>query len=138
MFYFVLLLLVLALTGATLFFFIRSSELDSRLRQAEEEWRQREKAYTSELDKLEKIRHIPDIIEKARRSKEQVEAKLSEAQRRAEEILRGPWRSARSQQEAPGGSRAAANRIESGTPRAPERGGDGVEGREIAGPSRPR
>jgi hypothetical protein len=87
MFYFVLLLLSLTLTAAALFFFIRSNELSSRLRQAAEEWRQKEEAYSSELDKLEKIRHIPDIIERARGSKEQVEAKLAEAQRRADEIL---------------------------------------------------
>ena len=63
MFYFILFLLSLALTAAALFFFIRSNELSSQLRQAAEAWRQKEEAYTSELDKLEKIRHIPDIIE---------------------------------------------------------------------------
>ena len=87
MFYIILLLLSLALTAAALFFFIRSTELSSQLRQAVEAWRQKEDAYTSELAKLEKIRHIPDIIERARRSKEDVEAKLAEAQRRADEIL---------------------------------------------------
>jgi hypothetical protein len=87
MFYIFLLLLFLALMGAALFCFIRSSELSSQLRQAAETWRQKEEAYTSELAKLEKIRHIPDIIEQARRSKEQVEAKLAEAQRRADQII---------------------------------------------------
>ena len=87
MFYFFLFLLFLALTAAALFFFIRSNELSSQLRQVAEAWRQKEEAYTSELDKLEKIRHIPDIIERARRSKEQVEAKLAEAQRTADEIV---------------------------------------------------
>jgi hypothetical protein len=85
--YAILLLLSLGLTAAALFFFIRSNELSSQLHRATEEWRLKEEAYTSELDKLEKIRHIPDIVEKARRSKEQVEAKLAEAQRRADEIL---------------------------------------------------
>ena len=80
-------LLFLALTAAALFFFIRSNELSSQLRQVAEAWRQKEEAYTSELDKLEKIRHIPDIIERARKSKEQVEAKLAEAQRTADEIV---------------------------------------------------
>ena len=87
MFYFVLLVLFLVLTAAALFFLIRSNELSSQLRQAMEAWQQQEEIYTSELAKLEKIRHIPDIIERARRSKEQVEAKLAEAQRRADEIL---------------------------------------------------
>jgi F0F1-type ATP synthase membrane subunit b/b' len=87
MFYFILFLLFLALTAAALFFFIRSNELSAELRQVAEAWRQKEEAYTSELDKLEKIRHIPDIIERARKSKEQVEAKLAEAQRSANEIV---------------------------------------------------
>jgi F0F1-type ATP synthase membrane subunit b/b' len=88
MFYFLLLLFSAALTGAALYFFFRSNELHSQLRQAAEAWQQKEEAYTSELAGLEKIRHIPDIIERARKSKEQVEAKLAEAQRRADEILR--------------------------------------------------
>lgn len=87
MFYVIVLLLFVLLIAAALFFFIRSNELSSRLRQAEEAWGQKEQEYTSELARLEKIRHIPDIIERARRSKEQVEAKLAEAQRRADEIL---------------------------------------------------
>ena len=87
MFYVVLLLLFFALTGAALFYFFRSNELNSQLHQASEAWRQKEEAYTSELDKLEKLRHIPDVIEKARKTKEQAEAKLAEAQERADEIL---------------------------------------------------
>ena len=34
----------------------------AQLRQAAEAWQEKEEAYTSELAKLEKIRHIPDII----------------------------------------------------------------------------
>jgi T5orf172 domain/Domain of unknown function (DUF4041) len=87
MFYVVLLIVILASVAAALYFFIRSNELSSQLRQAVEAWQQKESVYTSELDKLEKIRHIPDIIERARRSKEQVEAKLAEAQRTGDEIV---------------------------------------------------
>ena len=87
MFYFILLLLSLALMAAALFFFLRSNELSSQLRQEAEAWQEKEDAYTSELAKLEKIRHIPDIIERVRKSKEQVETKLAEAQRRADEIV---------------------------------------------------
>jgi F0F1-type ATP synthase membrane subunit b/b' len=87
MFYLILFLFFLALTATALFFFIRSNELGSKLRQAAEAWRQKEEVYTSELDKLERIRYIPDIIERARKSKEQVEAKLAEAQRTADEIV---------------------------------------------------
>ena len=146
MFYIVLLLFASALTAAALFFFLRSNELSSQMRQAAEAWQQKEDAYTSELAKLEKIRHIPDIIERARRSKEQVEAKLAEAQRRADEILR------RAVVEAQDHSRKLRDeaerqliRIEGGTSEAPERDGNaegggagGVESREIAGPERPR
>jgi hypothetical protein len=88
MFYILLLLFSSALTGAALYFYLRSNELNSQLHQAAEAWQQKEDAYTSELAGLEKIRHIPEIIERARKSKEQVEAKLAEAQRRADEILR--------------------------------------------------
>lgn len=97
MFYFLLLQLALALTAAFLFFLLRSNELSSRLSRAAEEWRQKEEIYTSELASLEKIRHIPDIIERARYSKEQVEAKLTEAQSRADEILRRAVAEAQSQ-----------------------------------------
>ena len=50
MFYVVLFLLFFALTGAALFYFFRSNELNSQLRQASEAWRQKEEAYTSELN----------------------------------------------------------------------------------------
>jgi hypothetical protein len=87
MFYAILLLFLFGLTGVALFYFLRSNELNSLLHQASEEWRQREDAYTSELNKLEKLRHIPDVIEKSRRAKEQAEAKLADADRRADQIL---------------------------------------------------
>jgi len=87
MFYVILMLFLFAVTGIALFYFFRSSELSSRLRQANELWDQKEEAYTSELDKLEKIRHIPDVIERARRSKQEVDVKLAEARKRAEEIV---------------------------------------------------
>jgi DNA-binding phage protein len=87
MFYVVLVLVMLGLIAAALYFFIRSNELSTQLRQATEEWQKKEYVYTSELDKLEKLRHIPDIIERARRSKEQVEAKLADAQRKCDEIV---------------------------------------------------
>jgi hypothetical protein len=87
MFYAILLLFLFTVTGIALFYFFRSNELNSRLRQATELWQQKEEAYTSELHKLEKIRHIPNVIERVRRSKEEVDAKLAEAGRRAEEIV---------------------------------------------------
>ncbi len=88
MFYLCLFLVFLALSAAAIFFFIRSNELSSQLRQVEEAWRQKEQAYVSELDKLEKIRHIPGILERSRKSNERAEAKLVEAQQQANEIVR--------------------------------------------------
>lgn len=77
----------LGLIGAALFFLIRSNELSTQLRQATEAWQVKEDSYISELAKLEKIKHIPDIIEKARRTKADVEAKLADAEKRADGIL---------------------------------------------------
>ena len=65
-------------------FITRSS---TQLRQSVEGWQEQEAAYRSELDKLEKIRHIPNVIEKASRTKEQAEASLAEAKMRADEIV---------------------------------------------------
>jgi hypothetical protein len=95
--YLILLLICLGLTAATLFYFLRSGELASQLRGAAEEWRLKEEAYTAELAQLEKLRHIPDVIEKARRSKADVDAKLADAQARAEEILQQAVLEAQSQ-----------------------------------------
>ncbi len=80
------LLVVVGLAGAALFFFLRSNELSAQLRELASAWRLKEEAYTSECNKLEKIRHIPDIIERARKSKEQAEARLAAAEIAAEEI----------------------------------------------------
>jgi hypothetical protein len=87
MLYLILIASCLGLIAAALFYFIRSSEQAAQLRRAEEGWQLKEDAYTSELAKLEKIRHIPDVIEKARRSKADFDAKLAEAGRRADEIV---------------------------------------------------
>ena len=78
----------LALFGVALFLFLRSRELSSQLRRAEEAWRLEEAGYTSELAKLEKIRHIPNVIEKAKRTQADIEVKVVEAEQRAEEIVR--------------------------------------------------
>lgn len=83
----ILIAICLGLIGAVLFFFIRSSELSTQCRQAEETWRLKEDGYTSELAKLEKIRHIPNVVEKARRTQADIEAKLAEADRKASETV---------------------------------------------------
>ena len=87
MLYAVVFIFCFALIAAALFYFFRSNELSAQLRQSAEAWQEREAAYTSELDKLEKLRHIPNVIENARRMKEQAEASLVAAQMRADEIV---------------------------------------------------
>jgi hypothetical protein len=87
MLYIVLFVFCFSLLAAALFYFFKSNELSVQLRESSKIWREREDAYTSELDKLEKLRHIPDVIEKARKTKEQAEASLGVAQMRADEIL---------------------------------------------------
>jgi T5orf172 domain/Domain of unknown function (DUF4041) len=87
MFYAILAIACLGSFAAALFYFLRSNELSAQLRQSGEAWQIKEDAYTSELAKLEKIRHIPDVIEKAKKTKADIEAKLAEARRQAEEIV---------------------------------------------------
>ncbi|MDB5352862.1 MAG: hypothetical protein JWN86_4109 [Planctomycetota bacterium] len=87
MLYVLLTVACLGLIAAALFYFLKSGELAAQFRSAEEAWKHKEEGYTSELAKLEKIRHIPDLIERARKSKADVEARLAEGEKRADEIL---------------------------------------------------
>jgi T5orf172 domain/Domain of unknown function (DUF4041) len=87
MLYAIVILICMGLIAAALFYFIRSNELSSQLRAAAQAWQLKEDGYAAELAKLEKIRHIPDVIEKARRAKADGEAKLADAERKADEIL---------------------------------------------------
>jgi len=81
--YTVLILISLCLLAAALFYFFRSMELLAQLRQAAE----KEESYLSELAKLEKLRHIPEVIERAKKANAEGEAKLAGALRRAEVIV---------------------------------------------------
>jgi hypothetical protein len=81
--YVVLILIGSCLLAVALFYSFRSAELLAQLRQAA----QREASYASELAKLEKIRHIPDAIERAKKAKAEGEARLADALRRAEAII---------------------------------------------------
>jgi hypothetical protein len=87
MLYLFLAVACLGLLAAALFYFLRSGELSAQILSAEETWKEKEDTLTSELTKLEKIRHIPDVVEKAMRTKAEAEAKLTAAARRADEIL---------------------------------------------------
>jgi T5orf172 domain/Domain of unknown function (DUF4041) len=87
MLYAIVILICMGLIAAALFYFIRSNELSSQLRAAAQAWQLKEDGYASELTKLEKIRHIPDVIEKAKRAKADGEAKVADAETKADEIL---------------------------------------------------
>ncbi len=80
MIYAVLILIGLCLLAAALFYFLRSRELVAQLRQAEELWAEKEESYVSELAKLEQLRHIPDVVERAKKAKAEGEARLADAQ----------------------------------------------------------
>jgi len=88
MLYLILVLIAFGLTGVALFFGLKYAELRSQFQRTTGDWQRKEEEYLAELSKLEKLRHIPDIIERARRSKEDVEARLEEARKRADQILR--------------------------------------------------
>ncbi|QEH35049.1 hypothetical protein OJF2_35940 [Aquisphaera giovannonii] len=87
MLYALLIVLCFALVGIALFFFLRAGELKAQVSQLETAWKEREGAYESELSRLEKIRHIPNVIEKARRTEAEIAAKIAEAERRSQEII---------------------------------------------------
>ncbi len=87
MLYLILGLMYLGLFAAALFYFLRSREFSAQLRATMDTWRVKEDAYAQDLAKLEKFSHIPDIVERARKTKADTEAKLNEAQKRADEIL---------------------------------------------------
>lgn len=83
----IVILISVCLMAAALFYFLRSRELRTQLREATKSWREIEDGYAAELASLEKIRHIPDVIERAKRAKAEGEARLTEAQRRADQII---------------------------------------------------
>ncbi|WP_165235770.1 GIY-YIG nuclease family protein [Aquisphaera insulae] len=87
MLYALLIILCFVLIGIALFFSLKTAELKAQVSQLESVWKEREGAYESELAKLEKIRHIPNVIEKARRTEEEIGAKIAQAEKRAQEVI---------------------------------------------------
>lgn len=104
MIYAILALLGSCLLATTLFYFFRSMELSAQLRQVAEREEtyvseskelqtrlrqavEKENFFISELTKVEKLRHIPDVIERAKKAKAEGEARIADAQRRAEAII---------------------------------------------------
>jgi vacuolar-type H+-ATPase subunit H len=80
-------LIALSLLGVAMFYFLRSRELAAQLMRAEDLWEKTEGDYVAELAKLEKLRHIPDVIERAKKAKADGDSRLAEAQRKAVAIM---------------------------------------------------
>jgi vacuolar-type H+-ATPase subunit H len=97
--YIVLSIAVLALITVALYGFLKSRELASQLAQATAAWQKQEEAYLAELNALDKLRPIPNVIEKARKAREEAEASLAQAYVRAEEIVRTAVEEARQRKE---------------------------------------
>lgn len=89
MLYVILFVICLASFAAALYFFLKFGETTEQLRSAEVAWREEEEKYASELARLEKIRHVPDVIDRAMKMKSNAETTLSAANQRAETIVQG-------------------------------------------------
>ena len=94
MFYAIVGLLVLSLIAAALYLLLQNRELGiqiAALRKAIDEQDASHavevRGLRSELAKLERLSHIPGVIEKAKRTELEIADKLEQANKRAEEII---------------------------------------------------
>lgn len=121
MFYLIAGLIVLASVAAALYAFIKKGELEGTITSLKEEIRELEHRHAdefdglrSELSRLEKIRHIPGVIEKAKNTEREAAARLARAQEKADEIIRN------AAQDASKTGREAAIKLEQAQQRAHE------------------
>ncbi|HEY2156908.1 MAG TPA: hypothetical protein VGH33_14855, partial [Isosphaeraceae bacterium] len=94
MIYAIISLIVLTAVGLALYALINKAELVSRIAALEKIIREQEAGHAveveglrSELSRLEKIRHIPNLIEKSKKLEAEITAKLKRAQKEADEIV---------------------------------------------------
>ena len=94
MFYAVIGLIVLASIGLAIYAMINKRELVTRIFALQEHDREQEANYTVELDrlkselaKLDKIKHIPNLLEKSRKLEAEIATKLKKTQVEADEIV---------------------------------------------------
>jgi len=66
----------------------RIRELDRDLVGTRDAWARQEAAFLAELAKLEKLRHLPGIIERTERASHAADVKMAEATRSAEDVVR--------------------------------------------------
>ena len=93
MLYAVIGLIVLASIGLAIYALINKSELVAQIAALRMEVQEQDVSYSAEIDaltaemaKLDKIRHIPNIIEKSRKLEAEIAAKLAQAQKEANEL----------------------------------------------------
>ncbi len=94
MLYVVIGLIILASIGLTIYALINKSELVAQISALQRAIQKHEASYTADLEgfraelaKLDKIRHIPNIIEKSKKLEAEIAAKLEQAQKGADEII---------------------------------------------------
>lgn len=94
MIYAVIGLVVLASIGAALYALINKSELVAQISALQIEVQEQEASHSveieglrSELAKLEKLSHIPGVVEKAKKTERDIAAKLEQARKQADEIV---------------------------------------------------
>ena len=94
MLYAVIGLIVLASIGLAVYALINKSELVAQISALQREVQEQDASYTAEIDglraelaKLDKIKHIPNIIEKSKKLEAEIAAKLEQAQKEADEIV---------------------------------------------------
>jgi hypothetical protein len=73
---------VILLAGLTTYALLKKQEAERRLSSIKAE----AEAIRKQAAKLEKYRHIPDVLEKAKRTEEQIQARLDQAKKKAAEI----------------------------------------------------
>ncbi len=76
-------LVILVSVAFGLYGFLKKTELDAQVSQLEQE----REALHQELSTLDKIRHVPGLIEKGRRIKDEIDARLKQAREEADLIL---------------------------------------------------
>jgi Meiotically up-regulated gene 113/Domain of unknown function (DUF4041) len=94
MLYAVLGLIVLAAIGLAVYALINKGELVAQISALQKEIQEQEVSYTAEiagfraeLAKLDKIKHVPNVIERSKRLEAEIAAKLEQTQKVADEIV---------------------------------------------------
>jgi F0F1-type ATP synthase membrane subunit b/b' len=103
MFYALIGLIVLASIGLAIYALINKSELVAQIAALQNELQEQEVSYNAEIDGLraelailDKIKHVPNIIEKSKKLEAEIAAKLEKAEKEADEIVKSATQEANS------------------------------------------